>query len=85
MKYARLSSDNIVIEVFVPPPPFTIEDCFTPEIVAQFEPCPDEVEQNWVKNEDGTFSPPPPKPDPPPPPPDPPEPPPEPPVETPEQ
>ena len=80
MKYARLSSDNVVIEVFTPPPPFTIEDCFTPEIVAQFEPCPDEVEQNWIKNEDGTFSPAPP----PPPPPDPPEPPPEPPLEAPE-
>lgn len=76
MKYARLSSDNVVIEVFTPPPPFTIEECFTPEIAAQFEPCPDEVEQNWIKEPDGTFVPPPPLP-PPPPPPDPPEPPPE--------
>lgn len=72
MKYARLSSDNLVLEVFTPPPPFTIEDCFTPEIVAQFEPCPEEVEQQWIKNADGTYSPPPPPPDPPEPPVDPP-------------
>jgi hypothetical protein len=70
MKYARVSADNIVIEVFTPPSGFTIEDCFTPEIAAQFEPCPEEVEANWIKEPDGTFVPPPP----PPPPPDPPEP-----------
>jgi hypothetical protein len=63
MNYARLSSENTVIEVFTPPAPFTLEECFTPEIVAQFEPCPDEVEQNWIKQEDGTFvAPPPPEP-----------------------
>ncbi len=55
MKYARLSSDNIVIEVFTPPPAFAIEDCFTPEIVAQFEPCPQEVDQNWIKSLDGNY------------------------------
>lgn len=68
MKYARvdyLVEPNFVIEVFTPPQGFTIDECFTPEIVAQFEPCPEEVGQNWIKNEDGTFSPPPPPPDPP--------------------
>lgn len=67
MKYARVSSDNIVIEVFTPPPPFQLEDCFTPEIVAQFEPCPEEVQANWIKEPDGTFVPPPPEPTPDPP------------------
>lgn len=67
MKYARIQEAR-VIEVFVVPQGFTINDCFTPEIVAQFEPCPDEVEQNWIKQEDGTFVTPPPPPEPPAPP-----------------
>lgn len=61
MKYARVS-DSVVQEVFTPPAGLTIEDCFTPEVVALFEPCPPEVEQNWIKHEDGTFTPPPPPP-----------------------
>lgn len=55
MKYARISTKNTVIEVFTPPTGFTIEECFTPELVAQFEPVPDDVEQNWIKQADGTF------------------------------
>lgn len=54
MKYARITN-NLVIETFTPPANVPIEECFTPEIVAQFEPVPDEVEQNWIKQEDGTF------------------------------
>lgn len=61
MKYARVV-DSVVQEVFTPPAGFTIEDCFTPEVVALFEPCPEEVEQNWIKEPDGTFVPPPPPP-----------------------
>lgn len=66
MKYARLI-DNIVIEVFTPPVNVGIEECFTPEIAAQFEPCPEAVDQNWLKLPDGTFSEPPvlPEPEPP--------------------
>lgn len=59
MKYGRISTENTVIEVFTPPTGVPIEGCFTPEIVAQFEPVPDEVGQNWIKQEDGTFVPPP--------------------------
>lgn len=59
MKYARIT-DTLVIETFIPPAGVPIEECFTPEIVAQFEPVPDEVGQNWVKQEDGTFVAPPP-------------------------
>lgn len=55
MKYARISTENTVIEVFILPTGFSIEECFTPEIAAQFEPVPDDVGQNWIKQEDSTF------------------------------
>lgn len=55
MKYARLSSDNSVIEIFTPPSGFSIQECFTPQVVIQFEVCPDEVDQNWTKQPDGSF------------------------------
>ena len=57
MKYARVV-ETIVVEVYVPPAGVPIEECFTPELVAQFEPCPFEVEANWIKQPDGTFTPP---------------------------
>jgi hypothetical protein len=65
MNYARLSTENTVIEVFTPPEGFTIEDCFTPQVVAMFESCPDNVEQNWIKQADGTYVAPTPAPEPP--------------------
>ena len=58
MKYARVV-ESIVQEVFTPPEGLTINDCFTPQVVALFEPCPEEVEQNWIKEPDGTFAAPP--------------------------
>lgn len=58
MKYARVIN-NFVVEVFTPPVRFALEECFTPEIAAQFEPCPDAVGQNWLKLPDGTFAEPP--------------------------
>lgn len=67
MKYARLSPDNIVVEIFSPPTGFTIEQCFHPLIAAQFEFCPDEVGQNWIRNPDGTYTEPAPIPEPEPP------------------
>lgn len=54
MKYARVF-DSIVQEVFTPPPGLTIEQCFTPEVAALFETCPEEVQQNWIKEPDGSF------------------------------
>lgn len=65
MKYGRINYEadpNFVIEVFIPPAGVPITDCFTPEIAAEFEPVPPEVDQNWIKHEDGTFTPPPPPP-----------------------
>jgi hypothetical protein len=54
MKYARIV-DSTVLEVFVPPAGFSISDCFTPEIVAQFQPCADEVVGGWIVQEDGSI------------------------------
>jgi hypothetical protein len=47
MKYARIIN-NKVYEIFVPHSGGTIEQYFTPEIVAQFIECPEEVESNWT-------------------------------------
>lgn len=55
MKYARLSPENIVIEVVVPPAGVAITDCFTPELAAQFEECPMDVEPGWIKLPDGSY------------------------------
>jgi hypothetical protein len=53
MKYARIVNDT-VIETFVPHSGATIEECFTPDLVAQFIICPDEVEPRWI-HKDGVF------------------------------
>ena len=60
MKYARISGDGLVLEVFTTPAGFELNECFTAEIASQFEPCPDDVEANATKNPDGTFTPEPP-------------------------
>lgn len=46
-KYARLIN-NVVQEVFIPMAGFTIEESFTPEVVAMFQLCPDDVEAGWL-------------------------------------
>ncbi len=56
MKYARLNENNKVIETFIPQKGFTIKESFHSDIAIQFIKVPIEVEQNWVKNPDGTFS-----------------------------
>ena len=56
MKYARVV-DSIVYEVFTPPVGFTFDECFTPEVVAQFVHCPAEVEAGWIQFADGSFAP----------------------------
>lgn len=60
MKYARVSNDSTVIEVFVEPENFTLHECFTPQVAATFIPCPDDVEGGWILEEDETFVAPPP-------------------------
>ncbi len=48
MKYARVL-DDVVQEVFIEPEGFTIDECFTPQVVVLFEPCADDVETGWVR------------------------------------
>lgn len=45
-KYARVIG-GIVQEVFIPPGNVPMKDCFTPEVVAMFTECPEEVEAGW--------------------------------------
>jgi hypothetical protein len=66
MKYARIVN-SIVAETFTVPAGLTIQQCFTPELVAQFTTCPAEVQAGWIKQGDGSFLPPPPLPPAPPP------------------
>jgi hypothetical protein len=47
MKYARIVN-NEVFETFVPHSGGTIENYFTPELVAQFIECPEEVDTTWT-------------------------------------
>lgn len=54
MKYARVL-DNLVAEVFTPPVGVKITDCFHPDVEIQFQLVSDEVEANWVLQDDGTF------------------------------
>lgn len=55
MKKARVLN-NTVQEIFTPFGGFELADCFTPEIVALFEDVPDDVEQDWIKHADGSFT-----------------------------
>jgi hypothetical protein len=72
-KFARLDENNVVIEVFLEPDGFTVDQCFPPETHALFIPVPDDVTPNSVLNADDSwtiapiepFPPPPPEPDPP--------------------
>lgn len=54
MKFARVIK-GVVIEIFREPQGFAIEECFTPELVATFEPCGEEVEVGWVRDELGDL------------------------------
>lgn len=55
MKTARIQN-NVVAEILVPVEGFTIDQCFHPSILAQCEQVEDEVQANWVKQEDGSFA-----------------------------
>lgn len=48
--YARVIND-VVQEIFVPLPDFTLEESFTPEVAAMFQEVPDNVKVGWkLKN-----------------------------------
>jgi len=55
MKYAKIINDEVT-DTFVPQQGFTIEESFTPEVVAMYVIVPDEVEAGWKRHQDGTFS-----------------------------
>lgn len=55
MKYARVSN-SLVQETFVPPIGVSIDECFHPSLRVQFENVPDNVEEGWVKHQDGSFT-----------------------------
>lgn len=50
MKYARLNEENVVLEIYIPPEGFTINECFHPLIAEQFIQVPDNVDIHWTKD-----------------------------------
>ena len=48
MKYARFYGTTVT-EIFTPPTNFTINDCFHPDVVAQFELVADDVDVGYTK------------------------------------
>lgn len=56
MHYARVQ-DGVVAEIFTPPAKVRIEDCFTAELTAQFEPCAADVRPGWVRKGGGFVAP----------------------------
>ena len=59
MKYARVNNSGVVQEVFVAATG-SISEYFHPDVAKLFVPVADDVQANWVKNKDGTYSAPPP-------------------------
>ena len=55
MKTARIQN-NVVAEILTPVEGFTLDQCFHPSILIQCEQVEDEVQVNWVKQEDGSFA-----------------------------
>ena len=54
MKTARIQN-NVVAEILTPVEGFTLDQCFHPSVLIQCEEVEDEVQANWIKQEDGTF------------------------------
>lgn len=49
--------DGIIGDVIVPIEGFTIEECFHPDVLAQYVPIPDEVQPGWIVTENGIVDP----------------------------
>ena len=56
MKMARII-DDVVSDVIVPIEGFTIEECFHPDVLAQYTPVPDDAQPGWVLTEVGVVDP----------------------------
>lgn len=58
-RFVRLINERVV-EVFFNTTPLTIAELFHSDLACHFEPCLyEDVEINWIKQDDGTFTPPP--------------------------
>lgn len=55
-KMARIT-DGIVGDVIVPLEGFTIEECFHPDLLAQYVAVDDDVQPGWIVTEDGIVAP----------------------------
>jgi hypothetical protein len=55
MKYARLVN-NTAVEIITLPEGFNIQDCFHPDIVKTLVAVNDDVQVNWILQDDGTFA-----------------------------
>lgn len=55
-KMARIV-DGVVVDVLVPLEGFTIEECFHPDLLAQYIPVTDDVQAGWILTEDGLADP----------------------------
>lgn len=62
-KMARII-DGRVDEIIVPVEGFTIEECFHPDVLAQYTSVPDDAQPGWVLTEDGVVDPDAPEPEP---------------------
>ena len=54
MKYARLVN-NTAVEIITLPDGFNIQDCYHPDLIKDIVSVEDNVQVNWVRQEDGTF------------------------------
>jgi hypothetical protein len=48
--------NNVVVEILKPIEGFALEDCFHPLILKDTVYVPDDVQVNWILQEDGTFA-----------------------------
>jgi hypothetical protein len=56
MKMARII-DGVVGDVIVPIEGFRIEECFHPDLLAQYITVADDVQSGWIVTEDGIVAP----------------------------
>jgi hypothetical protein len=54
MKYARLVN-NTAVEIITLPDGFNIQDCYHPDLIKDIVSVEDDVQVNWVRQEDSTF------------------------------
>lgn len=55
MKYARVTEDNVVAEIFYTEGETSINEYFHPDLVVFFEQVGEDVQQGWTKDDNGGF------------------------------